>query len=98
MKKLSNTLIISVLSLFMVSAPVIAEEDQTSGPDIRILSDKHSSIAEYRSNGRLYMIKVTPKKGPPYYLVDADGDGNMETRRNDLSPNLLIPSWVLFSW
>jgi len=97
MKKLLKTLIIGLMLSSTVGA-VNAKEDQTSGPDIRILSDEHSSIEEYRSHGRLYMIKITPKKGPSYFLIDADGDGDMETRRNDLSPNLLIPSWVLFSW
>ena len=94
MNKLLLTFIVSV---FLVTNAVAAE-DQTSGPDIRILTDKHQTIEEYRSHGRLYMIKITPKKGRPYYLVDADGDGDMETRKNDLSPNLMIPSWVLFSW
>ena len=96
MNKLLLTLIIGFSTLVTTNA--VAEEDQTSGPDIRIMTDKHQTIEEYRSNGRLYMIKITPKKGRPYYLVDADGDGDMETRKNDLSPNLMIPSWVLFSW
>ena len=30
------------------------------------------------------MIKVNPARGTPYYLVDTDGDGNLETRFNDL--------------
>jgi len=96
MKKLSYLVI--GLALVMGGQSPFAAEDKTSGPDIRILSDKNQIIEEYRSHGRLYMIKITPKKGPPYYLIDADGDGDMETRRNDLSPNLMIPSWVLFSW
>ena len=99
MKKLSIALTIVIgLSLFATTSTVTAEEDKTSGPDIRILADKHQTIEEFRSHGRLYMIKITPKKGIPYYLIDADGDGDMETRKNDLSPNLMIPSWVLFSW
>ena len=97
MKKLTRILL-SMTLLALPLTQISAEEDQTSGPDIRILTDKHSTIEEYRSHGRLYMIKITPKKGRPYYLIDADGDGDMETRRNDLSPNLMIPSWVIFSW
>ena len=68
------------------------------GPEVRILQEKNADIEEFRANGKVYMIKVKPKKGPAYYLVDADGDGEFDTRRNDLQPNLLIPSWVLFSW
>ncbi len=80
------------------SASNNALENEASGPEIRIFADKGQMIEEYRSNGQLYMIKITPKKGRPYYLVDADGDGEMDVRKNDLSPNLKIPSWVIFSW
>ncbi|MDH5230511.1 MAG: DUF2782 domain-containing protein [Gammaproteobacteria bacterium] len=66
-------------------------------PDI-IIEDKNSRIEEFRANGRVYMIKIYPKKGKPYFLVDTDGDGDLETRKNPLDANLLIPSWVLFSW
>ncbi|MCW8958360.1 MAG: DUF2782 domain-containing protein, partial [Gammaproteobacteria bacterium] len=47
--------------------------------------------------GQLYMIKITPGKGRPYYLVDTDGDGSLETRRNDLdSPEVI--KWRIFTW
>ncbi len=67
-------------------------------PDITIIQKKQETVTEYRLNGRLYMIKVTPKRGYPYYLVDADGDGRLETRRDALAPGFLVPAWVLFSW
>ena len=67
-------------------------------PEVRIIDTGTGVVEEFRSGGRVYMVKVTPKKGPPYYLVDADGDGNMESHRNDTAPRMLIPSWVLFSW
>lgn len=73
------------------------EEDQ-SGDKVRIRGGKDEVISEFRINGQLYMIRVTPKKGVPYYLVDSDGDGKLETRWNELAPNLLIPSWVLLRW
>ncbi len=45
---------------------------------------------EYRQNGFLYAIKVTPKNGKPYFLVRADGsDGNFI--RSD-QPDMLIPA------
>jgi hypothetical protein len=58
----------------------------------------HTVINEFRVNGQLYMIQVKPRKGPPYYLVDSDGDGNLETRSNELASDLLIPAWVLKRW
>lgn len=97
MKKLILSICIVTFSgaLMAKNAP-ISEADL--GPEVNILKKKHANIEEFRSNGKVYMIKVKPKKGPAYYLVDADGDGELDTRRNDLQPNFLIPSWVLFSW
>jgi len=89
-KFISRTLLFACVSL--------ASTSNMASEDIRITEDKQATIEEYRSHGKLYMIKVHPKKGRPYYLVDADGDGNLDTRKNDLQPNLLIPSWVIFSW
>lgn len=97
MKKLIRLFLVLILSQSLVSLAV-ADSGQSVGPDIRILADKHQMIEEYRSHGKLYMIKIIPKKGRPYFLIDADGDGDLETRKNELSPNLLIPSWVIFSW
>ena len=39
---------------------------------------------------------MIPKNGKPYFLVRADGsDGNF-VRSDD--PDMLIPSWEIFSW
>jgi hypothetical protein len=54
-------------------------------------------VEEYRSNGRLYMVKITPARGYPYYLIDSDGDGSFDTRRNELDPPN-IHQWILFRW
>ena len=53
-------------------------------------------IEEYRANGKLYMVKVTPPHGTPYYLVDRRGDGTFEhiTGEKPLS----VPMWVVKSW
>lgn len=55
-------------------------------------------IEEYRVNGRLYMVKVIPRKGPPYYLIDSDGDGHLDTRRDELGPDVEVPRWVIIRW
>ena len=54
-------------------------------------------MQEYRLGGRLYMVKIIPSSGVPYYLIDTDGDGQMETRQNDVRSSK-VPQWVLFSW
>lgn len=75
-----------------------ADEREGIEPEVTIIRKADRTVEEYRINGELYMIKVTPSRGVPYYLVDADGDGSLETRRNELDPKILVPSWVIFRW
>ena len=78
--------------------PVEADEDEGLEPEVTIIQRRDATHEEYRLNGRLYMVKVTPAIGPPYYYVDRDGDGLMETRMNDHAWEVKIPQWVIFSW
>ena len=66
-------------------------------PEITIVQKKNAIHEEHRLNGRLYMIKVTPARGIPYFLLDHDGDGLLETRL-DGKPEPTVPQWVLFKW
>ncbi len=72
--------------------------DDSLEPEVTIVQRGDKVIEEYRLNGNLYMIKITPSMGVPYYLLDSDGDGVLETRRNDLDPDVLIPRWTIFEW
>lgn len=74
------------------------DADAELAPDITITERGETTVEEYRINGQLYMIKIIPKKGVPYYLVDSNGDGLLSRRMNDLSPGFLIPSWVILRW
>lgn len=66
-------------------------------PDITIREEGDQMIYEYRVKGQLYMIKIQPQFGPPYYLLDTNGDGTLDTR--DTSPtDINIPQWLLFTW
>lgn len=105
MKKLSPKLIYPVLTIVLLTLyPLAYANDidslsiEDGAQEIIIQEKKDSRIQEFKSNGQVYMIKITPKKGFPYYLVDTDGDGILESRKNGMEPNLLIPSWVIFSW
>ena len=79
-----------------IPAPV--QSGQPLEPQITIIHKKEATIEEYRVNGNLYMVKVTPKIGKPYYLIDMDGNGSLETRRNGIRDTMSVPQWVLFSW
>ena len=75
-----------------------SDEREAMEPEVTIIRREDRTVEEYRINGQLYMVKITPSKGYPYYLVDADGDGNLETQRNELDPKILVPSWVILRW
>lgn len=79
--------------------PPAAPEPPESGqpePEVTITTKGTEIHEEYRMNGRLYMIKVVPKKGKPYYLIDYEGSG--EFRRSDFDSRIAIPTWVIKRW
>jgi hypothetical protein len=78
--------------------PPQVESGEPLEPDVTIIRRGKDTIEEYRINNRLYMVKIKPAIGPAYYLLDTDGDGNMDVRRSDLEDDMRIPQWVLFSW
>jgi len=68
-------------------------------PDVRIGRREKATVTEYRVNGRIRAIKVQPDGDfPPYYLYDTDGDGRLDRRTSRFDRDLLVPTWVLFSW
>lgn len=81
--------------------PPLPEEPQKSTeipePEVKIIHKKDSIIEEYRINGQIRYIKIIPSKGPAYYMVDTDGDGEVDRRFNDLE-NPPINQWILFQW
>lgn len=78
--------------------PPRVQSGETLEPEVTIQQKGEEMIEEYRVGGRLYMVKVTPSIGKPYYLLDSDGDGKLETRMSHLTSNFVVPSWVIFSW
>jgi len=78
--------------------PDPVESGQPIEPDVTIIRKDEAVIEEYRVNGILYMVKITPDTGAPYYLLDQDGDGSMETRTGGIKKNPDVPQWILFSW
>ncbi|EJK98988.1 hypothetical protein PflQ2_0054 [Pseudomonas fluorescens Q2-87] len=91
-----NRLLLAGLFAFTPFAVMAADDAPSADPDVTIRTEGDKTIQEYRQNGFLYAIKVTPKNGKPYFLVRADGsDANFI--RSD-QPDMLIPSWKIFEW
>ena len=63
-------------------------------PQVTITKRGEDQVEEYRLNGNLYMVKVTPPHGVSYYLVDSRGDGHF-SRMESLDSGLRVPMWVI---
>ncbi|NMT63292.1 DUF2782 domain-containing protein [Marinobacter orientalis] len=76
--------------------PLVVSDYQpsTDGPQVVIRPGEQEVFYEYRVNGQLMEIKVVPEVGPEYYLVPAEGGGWIRENETDM----LVPSWVIFSW
>lgn len=72
--------------------PIAAE------PEINIIRKGKNTVQEYRKNGVLYMIKVVPDIGPPYYFLDTNGDGKLDVRRSDINTEPSVNMWKLWEW
>jgi hypothetical protein len=70
------------------------EPDPALEPQVTIIRRGDDQVEEFRINGRLYMIKVTPPHGRSYYLIDRTGGGAM-TRMDAVDPSLSVPMWVI---
>jgi hypothetical protein len=79
------------------TAPPTVSDDSELEPQVTIKKRGEDKVEEYRLNGKIYMIKVTPPHGVPYYLIDERGDGNM-SRHDNLDSGLRPPMWVIKSF
>lgn len=76
------------------SVPAPPEED---APTVKIRSiDNGDTVEEYRVNGRLTMVKVRPRGGLPYTLIDTNGDGRLD--RKDSEGPVAPVYWTLYEW
>ena len=76
--------------------PEIAADPELQ-PQVTTIQRENETVEEYRVNGRLNLIKVTPRHGHPYYLVPDNSKGGF-VRYDSLDSGLKVPLWVLFSF
>lgn len=84
----------------IVSGEVMPLGDASDSLDAEVTIERKSgaTIHAYRVGGSLRAVRIQPSVGPAYYLVDTDGDGDLDHRSNTFDQGLLVNSWVLFSW
>jgi len=74
-------------------------QDEQIEPTVTIREEEDRRIEEYRRNGRVYMVRVVPNKGVPYYYIDTDGDGQLDLDVDQQALNPVQPvHWKIKEW
>jgi hypothetical protein len=74
-------------------------QDEQLEPTVTIREEEDRLIEEFRRNGQVYMVKITPKGGIPYYYIDTDGDGQLELDEPSRAMNPVQPVfWKIKEW
>jgi hypothetical protein len=74
-------------------APPPPQSDATGEPSVRIPVQEGDKVEEIRNGDEVIMLKVTPKEGPTYYLVQTAKGG--WARRDSLDDGVRVPMWVI---
>jgi len=77
--------------------PKVLTPDEPA-PAVTIRTDAATGdvIEEYRQNGRVYMVRVRPQRGPEYVLLDTNGDGRLD--KADGEGPVRPVYWTLYEW
>lgn len=77
------------------SAPTAVEE----GSEVLTREEGGVRIEEYRrKGGQLYLVKVTPRVGAPYYLMNPTDAGANTPSGDGRDKGQGTPSWIIKSW
>ena len=72
--------------------------DDAEAPQVTIRQEGESKVEEFRTRGgKIYAIRVTPKIGKPYVLVDPDGKGTM-TNATEINSGVRAPQWTILEF
>jgi hypothetical protein len=77
--------------------PTLDANEAVDEPQVTITKQTGQTVEEFRVAGKLYMIKITPKVGKPYYLVDDRGDGKF-ARQESTDSGIRPPRWVIHNF
>lgn len=71
---------------------------EQTAPTVTIRSSENGDVVEeYRQGGRIFMVRVTPVRGKPYYLYDDDRNGRLD--RTDADKASVSPVyWTIYEW
>jgi len=69
-------------------------DESIDEPQVTIRREEGGTVEEYRLGGKLYMLKITPEVGEPYFLIDKSGNGQFE-RMHERDTGISVPMWVI---
>lgn len=76
-----------------------AKEREGAGPTVSIRTrDNGDIVEEYREGGIVRMVKVTPTRGKPYYIMDNNGDGRLDRADAEAAGGVVPVSWIIATW
>ncbi len=79
-----------------VSMPPQMPIDPKLEPEITIRQRGSDKVEEFRVNGKLYMVRVTPPGGTPYILLDQTGGGQLIPQTGQAEGrSISVPLWVI---
>lgn len=77
----------------MSTTPLPADPEE---PTVTIRQAPEGQVEEFRTrDGRVYAVRVTPKIGRPYLLVDPDGKG---IKAEEIGSGVKPAQWTLFEF
>lgn len=78
---------------------VPTKESEGAGPTVSIRTrDNGDVVEEYRQGGMVTMVKVTPTRGKPYYIMDNNGDGRLDRADAEAAGGVVPVSWIIATW
>lgn len=69
--------------------------DPSLEPEVTITEGKDETVEEYRVNGQLYMIKIIPRIGKPYFLLNRSR-ASESPHRGDMGSDVSVPMWEIY--
>lgn len=82
-----------------VPEKIPAKQSEDDAPSVRIRTrDNGDVVEEYREAGMVRMVKVTPTRGKPYYIMDNNGDGRLDRADAEAAGGVVPVSWIIATW
>ncbi len=79
-----------------ISTPPQIPIDPKLEPEVTIKQRGADKVEEFRVNGKLYMVRVTPPGGTPYVLLDQTGGGQLIPSNGQVDArSISVPMWVI---